>query len=80
MIIVSNNNFSIWFLTDFRDVSETDVLNIEKRLLQTMNMILIRKKRLVTAKKQSQSQIDSSKMRGIWGIFSMDKQQESIIF
>ncbi|KAL1517672.1 hypothetical protein ABEB36_001407 [Hypothenemus hampei] len=50
-----------------RDVSLTDVLNIEKRLMQTMEMIMFRKKRIVIAKKQqSHTKIDSVSKMGFW--------------
>lgn len=54
-----------------RDVSETDVLNIEKRLIQTMDMIILRKKRIAIAKKQqSLAKVDSVSKKGIWEMIS----------
>ncbi|XP_018571058.1 Golgi pH regulator [Anoplophora glabripennis] len=53
-----------------REVSEADVLNIEKRLMQTMDMVLIRKKRIAIAKKQSLEKVDSANKRSIWGMLS----------
>ncbi|XP_030759884.1 Golgi pH regulator [Sitophilus oryzae] len=52
-----------------RDVSEADVLNIEKRLIQTMDMIVIRKKRIAIIKKQySQEKVNSASKKGLWGM------------
>ncbi|KAJ8922298.1 hypothetical protein NQ315_004240 [Exocentrus adspersus] len=65
-----------------RDVSEADVLNIEKRLIQTMDMILIRKKRIAIAKRQSLDKVnDSVNKRSIWGMLSSvgsSRNQENI--
>lgn len=65
----------------FREVSEADVSNVEKKLLQTMDMILIRKKRLAIAKKEASKKInDNSKKKGIWAMLSptgLNKGQES---
>lgn len=65
-----------------REVSVTDVLNVEKRLKQTMDMIVIRKKRLALAKRQSMEKVnDSINKRGIWGMLSSittNKHQENI--
>lgn len=64
-----------------REVSEADVSNVEKRLLQTMDMILIRKKRLAIAKKEASKKInDNSKKKGIWALLSptgSSRSQES---
>lgn len=68
-------------MTIFREVSEADVSNVEKRLLQTMDMILIRKKRLVIAKKEASKKInDNSKKKGIWAMLApagMSRNNES---
>ncbi|ENN76745.1 Golgi pH regulator isoform X1 [Dendroctonus ponderosae] len=65
-----------------RDVSETDVLNIEKRLMQTMEMIVLRKKRIVMARKQQlHMKVDSGNKRGIWEMISSvtgNKSDENI--
>ncbi|XP_066151317.1 Golgi pH regulator isoform X1 [Euwallacea fornicatus] len=54
-----------------RDVAEADVWNIEKRLLQTMDMIVIRKKRVAIAKKQMLGKADlSTSKKGIWEMIS----------
>ncbi|KAF7273475.1 Golgi pH regulator [Rhynchophorus ferrugineus] len=54
-----------------REVSVADVLNIEKRLMQTMDMIVIRKKRIAIVKKQqSQEKVNSVTKTGIWELLS----------
>lgn len=64
-----------------REVSEADVLNVEKKLMQTMDMILIRKKRLAIAKKEASKKInDNGKKKGIWALLSptgLNRSQES---
>ncbi|XP_019870337.1 Golgi pH regulator [Aethina tumida] len=54
-----------------REVSIADVTNIEKRLMQTMDMIVIRKKRIAMAKKQSMDKVNNH-VRGssIWEMIS----------
>ncbi|CAG9763111.1 unnamed protein product [Ceutorhynchus assimilis] len=52
-----------------REVSETDVSNIEKRLIQTMDMLVLRKKKIAIAKKQH-VKVDAVGKKGIWGIIS----------
>ncbi|XP_072377208.1 Golgi pH regulator isoform X2 [Diabrotica undecimpunctata] len=65
-----------------REVSEADVLNIEKRLMQTMDMIVLRKKKLAIAKKQSLEKVsDATKRRGLWSILSsvgVNRSEENI--
>nr|XP_023015335.1 Golgi pH regulator isoform X2 [Leptinotarsa decemlineata] len=65
-----------------REVSEADVVSIEKRLMQTMDMILIRKKRIAIAKKQSlENGKDTIKKTSFWGILSpsgLNRNQENI--
>lgn len=55
--------------------------NIEKRLMQTMDMILIRKKRIAIVKRQSLEKVnDSVNKRSIWGMLSSvgsSRNQES---
>ncbi|XP_028140483.1 Golgi pH regulator [Diabrotica virgifera virgifera] len=65
-----------------REVSEADVLTIEKRLMQTMDMIVLRKKKLAIAKKQSMEKVnDATKKRGLWSILSsvgVNRSEENI--
>ncbi|XP_060520454.1 Golgi pH regulator isoform X2 [Cylas formicarius] len=65
-----------------REVSESDVLNIEKRLLQTMDMIVFRKKRIAITKRQLQEKNnDSGGRKGIWSMISsmgLTKSNENI--
>lgn len=69
------------FLFFVREVSEADVTNVEKRLMQTMDMILIRKKRLAIAKKEASKKLnDNTKKKGIWAMLSptgLNRNQES---
>lgn len=53
-----------------RDVSEIDVHNINKRLMQTMEMIVIRKKRIAIAKKQMMGKVEAANRKGIWEMIS----------
>ncbi|KAB0792185.1 hypothetical protein PPYR_14144 [Photinus pyralis] len=56
-----------------RDVSPADVTSIEKRLMQTMEMIVMKKKRLAVARKQTMERMsrEGGKERsGIWGILT----------
>lgn len=50
--------------------------------MQTMDMIVIRKKRLAIAKKQSKEKVnDTSKRKGLWSILSsvgVNKSEESM--
>jgi hypothetical protein len=67
------NMFSVFHICDvsaFRPVMPSHVQAIEKRLLQTMDMILVKKKRIAVAKKgtvvNGAQNIHSSS--GIWGM------------
>ncbi|KAF2904301.1 hypothetical protein ILUMI_01866 [Ignelater luminosus] len=56
-----------------REVSPADVTSIEKRLMQTMDMIVMKKKRVAIAKKQTSAKMarDGSRERfGIWGMLT----------
>ncbi|XP_050312305.1 Golgi pH regulator isoform X2 [Anthonomus grandis grandis] len=66
-----------------RDVSESDVTSIEKRLIQTMDMIVMRKKRIAIAKKQrAHPKGDpAGGKKGIWDILASvrgDRTSENI--
>lgn len=65
----------------FREVSLADVTNIEKRLMQTMDMIVMKKKRIAISRKQKMVNNDYNRRKqGIWGmIYSVgsDRNQES---
>lgn len=47
-----------------------DVMNIEKRLMQAMDMIVMKKKRIAIAKKQSFDKVNEgmSKRSGLWSM------------
>ncbi|XP_017770215.1 PREDICTED: Golgi pH regulator [Nicrophorus vespilloides] len=54
-----------------REVSPADVATTEKRLMQTMEMIVMKKKRIAMSKKQSLEKgasSDADKKQGIWGM------------
>uniref|UniRef100_A0A8W8L4L8 Golgi pH regulator n=1 Tax=Magallana gigas TaxID=29159 RepID=A0A8W8L4L8_MAGGI len=54
-----------------RAVTETDVQNIEKRLMQTMDMILMKKKRIALARQERLKQATINKSQGgLWGMIS----------
>lgn len=62
-----------------REVTITDVNNIEKKLRQAMDMILVKKKRIAIAKKQmANNSIDTVK-QSIWGMLASatSRKQES---
>ncbi|XP_044258982.1 Golgi pH regulator isoform X2 [Tribolium madens] len=66
-----------------RDVSLTDVMNIEKRLMQAMDMIVIKKKRIAIAKRQSLEKINEgmSRRTGLWSMIypsGNNRNQENI--
>ncbi|CAH1119569.1 unnamed protein product [Phaedon cochleariae] len=65
-----------------REVSESDVISLEKRLMQTMDMILNRKKRIAIAKRESSERVDDSvNKKGFWGMLSsvrVNRSQENI--
>lgn len=48
-------------------VSQSELMNVEKRLMQTMDMILVKKKRIALDKKRHQA---APPKPGIWGIIS----------
>ncbi|XP_074652271.1 Golgi pH regulator A-like isoform X2 [Tubulanus polymorphus] len=50
-----------------REVTDSDVQVLEKRLMQTMDMILIKKKRIAIAVRENQSTNYASSSGGIWG-------------
>lgn len=66
----------------FRPVTPADVQSIEKRLLQTMDMIIIKKKRIALAKRGSTSR--GAFGQGIWGMLknvaTNSNSSESILF
>ncbi|GLV42794.1 Golgi pH Regulator [Carabus blaptoides fortunei] len=51
-----------------RDVNPADVMSTEKRLMQTMDMIIIKKKRIALAKKSVPN--DDGQKKGIWGVLA----------
>ncbi|PVD27318.1 hypothetical protein C0Q70_12474 [Pomacea canaliculata] len=51
-----------------RHVTETDIQGIEKRLLQTLEMIIVKKKRVALAKRESLRQARSVTSGGIWSM------------
>ncbi|XP_044728648.1 Golgi pH regulator [Chrysoperla carnea] len=55
-----------------RNVSESDVLSIEKKLMHTMDMILVKKKRIALAKKKSltTNKEHLNKKSGLWNMLS----------
>ncbi|KRT84111.1 hypothetical protein AMK59_1225, partial [Oryctes borbonicus] len=54
-----------------RDVSQSDVTNLEKRLMQTMEMIVLKKKRIAVSKKQALENKGEDSMRQRYGIWNM---------
>lgn len=56
-------------------------MNIEKRLMQAMDMITLKKKRIAIAKRQSMDKINDSMGRtGLWGMIypgGSNRNQES---
>jgi hypothetical protein len=67
-----------------REVSIADVMNIEKRLMQAMDMIVIKKKRIAIAKRQSLEKINEGMGRrsGLWSMIyptGNNRNQESNI-
>lgn len=52
-----------------RPVTCADVQTIERRLLQTMDMIIAKKKRIALAKKGELTSAIETKSRGLWGMF-----------
>lgn len=65
-----------------REVSAADVANVEKRLMQTMEMIVMKKKRIAVAKRKAgeTGEYGGRRRQGIWGMLysvGTDKTQES---
>ncbi|KXJ27213.1 Golgi pH regulator [Exaiptasia diaphana] len=60
------------YMTFFmRHVTDSDIQSLEKRLAQTMDMVLSKKKRIALARKESQRFAASSQVKsGLWGMFS----------
>lgn len=50
-----------------RPVSQSDILNTERKLMQTMEMILAKKKRIALDRRKNKSNISKP---GIWGMLS----------
>ncbi|KAL3284881.1 hypothetical protein HHI36_019018 [Cryptolaemus montrouzieri] len=63
-----------------REVTISDVHNIEKKLKQAMDMILVKKKRIAVAKKQAANNSLHSVKQGIWSMLSSatSRKQENI--
>lgn len=57
-----------------RDVSDGDIAALEKKLLQTLEMIVARKKRLALLEKQQSKSAFSTQDRGIWKLLGLLKQ------
>lgn len=69
------------FIPFYRDVNPVDVLSVEKRLLQTIDMIVIKKKRIALTKKSNTT--DETQKKSLWGVLSSvgsNKNQESNLF
>ena len=61
-------NYPYTSMTYFiRPVLQSDVINIERRLMQTMDMILVKKKRIALDRRR---QKPNSSKTGIWGMIS----------
>ena len=54
-----------------RPVSQSDVINTERRLMQTMDMILVKKKRIALDKRRNKTNMK----QGIWGMISSVTQR-----
>ncbi|XP_044751698.1 Golgi pH regulator [Coccinella septempunctata] len=63
-----------------REVNISDVHNIEKKLRQAMDMILVKKKRIAIAKKQMANNSLDSVKQSIWGMIASatSRKQENI--
>ncbi|RZC35317.1 Golgi pH regulator C [Asbolus verrucosus] len=66
-----------------REVSITDVMNIEKRLMQAMDMIVMKKKRIAITKRQSLEKMNEgmSRRSGLWSMIyptGHNRNQENI--
>lgn len=51
-----------------RYVNDTEIAGIEKRLMQTCDMIILKKKRIANAKRESQRQASQTVGGGLWGM------------
>lgn len=56
----------------YRPVSQSDVLTLERRLMLTLDMILIKKKRIAVDKRQNKP---TNSKAGIWGMISSVTQR-----
>ncbi|XP_014287476.1 Golgi pH regulator isoform X1 [Halyomorpha halys] len=61
-----------------RNVTPTDVLNIEKRLMQTMDMILAKKKRIALSKRGSKAGFTLGATQGIWNMLRSGKDSDNV--
>lgn len=59
----------------FREVSLSDIAAVEKRLMQAMEMIVIKKKRIAIARRQSLEKPQDSLKRGLWSMFSISSNK-----
>lgn len=57
----------------FRPVSKSDIINIERKLMQTMDMILSRKKRIALDRRSHKP--NPTKGTGLWGIITSVTQR-----
>lgn len=55
-----------------REVSAADVMTVEKRLMQTMDMIVLKKKRIAVSKRQNLDKSTDTGVyrKGIWSMFN----------
>ena len=74
------NANSLILIFFFRKVTPTDVLNIEKRLMQPMDMILAKKKRIALSKRGSKAGFTLGATQGIWNMLRSGKDSDSILF
>lgn len=56
------------------------MLNIEKRLMQTMDMILAKKKRIALSKRGSKAGFTLGATQGIWNMLRSGKDSDSILY
>lgn len=67
--------------TFYREVSITDVTNIEKRLMQTMDMIVMKKKKIAISQRQAMESNEYGRRKhGLWGMLysvGSDRNHES---
>jgi len=66
-----------------RPVSDSDIQNLDKRLMQTMDMIIMKKKRIAVAKRDSlQKGLTGNESRSFWGMvrsFTSSSPSENIV-